>query len=177
MKMSLYEIDQKIDEAMDAIDWETGDILDEELADKLQDLKMDRREKLENIALYIIHLLQYREAVISEIRKLTGKKKVLDNKIDRLKKYLAEALGGDTIKTPRVNVTFRKSTSLVFSDNFDEEKFIKDFWDWDFIIKSYTIDKKGTRAHFREWSKLPKEKGVVNYHGIEEVVKQNIQIK
>ena len=176
MKLSLYEIDRKIEEALDAVDFETGEILDEELAEKLGGLEEDRDKKIQNIALYIIHLVQYQEAVVSEIRKLQGKQKVLGNKISRLKKYLASSIGeGEKYKFSNVDISWRKSSSIVQDDDLDLEQYAKEYpiLVAEEIVR--TLDKKKARIFFEEQAELTDTP--LFYDGISIVEKQNIQIK
>ena len=55
--MTLYEIDQKL---LDCIDLETGEILNEE---RLNELQMERNEKLEKVALWIKELKAEAETI------------------------------------------------------------------------------------------------------------------
>ena len=95
---ALYEINQDI---LDCVDMETGEILDTARLDALQ---MEREAKLEGVALWIKDMKAEAEAVKAEADKLNARKKALDNKIDSLKAWLLEALGGEKLKTPRCNV-------------------------------------------------------------------------
>ena len=95
---ALYEINQDI---LDCVDMETGEILDTARLDALQ---MEREAKLEGVALWIKDMKAEAEAVKAEADKLNARKKALDNKIDGLKAWLLEALGGEKLKTPRCNV-------------------------------------------------------------------------
>ena len=103
---ALYEIDQDI---LDCVDMETGEIID---FDKLNELQMERGEKLEGVALLVKDLKAEAEAVKAEADKLTTRKKALDNKIDGLKNWLLFALGGEKLKTPRCNVYQTHSTKV-----------------------------------------------------------------
>ena len=107
---ALYEINQDI---LDCVDMETGEILDTERLDALQ---MEREAKLEGVALWIKDMKAEAEAVKAEADKLTARKKALDNKIDGLKAWLLEALGGEKLKTPRCNVYHIHIRKLVVAD-------------------------------------------------------------
>lgn len=95
---ALYEIDQAI---LDCCDLETGEILDGE---KLTALQMEREAKLEGVALWVKDLKAEAAAVKEEADKLTARKKALDNKIDSIKAWLAAALNGEKLTTPRCKV-------------------------------------------------------------------------
>lgn len=95
---ALYEIDQAI---LDCVDLETGEILDAEALDALQ---MEREAKIEGVALWVKDLKVEADAVKAEADKLTTRKKALDNKIDAIKNWLAMALNGEKLRTPRCYV-------------------------------------------------------------------------
>lgn len=94
----LYEIDQAI---LDCVDLETGEILD---SAKLDALQMEREAKIEGVALWVKNLKVETDAVKAEADKLIARKKALDNKIDAIKNWLAMALNGEKLRTPRCYV-------------------------------------------------------------------------
>ena len=106
----LYEIDAAI---LEAVDQETGEILDVE---KLDALQLEREAKLEGVALWVKDLKAEAAAVKEEADKLTARKKALDNKIDGLKQWLLFALGGEKLKTARCNVYQTHSQKVVIDD-------------------------------------------------------------
>ena len=108
--MKLYEIDQAI---MDCIDMETGEIINEEL---LNDLQMERDEKIENVVLWIKELKAEAEALKAEKMAFAERQKVAENKMESLKKWLAYALNGEKFKTVRVSVTFRTTDKVEIAD-------------------------------------------------------------
>ena len=108
--MKLYEIDQAI---MDCIDMETGEIINEEL---LNDLQMERDEKIENLVLWIKELKAEAEALKAEKMAFAERQKVAENKMESLKKWLAYALNGEKFKTVRVSVTFRTTDKVEIAD-------------------------------------------------------------
>ena len=176
MKLSLYEIEQKLEQALDAIDWATGEILDEELADKIGGLKVAREEKIHNIALYIIKLVRYGDMVKAEIVKLTGMKKSNDNKVSSLKKFLASFLNdGEKFKFSNATIGWRKSSSIVIDEGLDLELYADEYPG--LVSKEIVriLDKKKAKLFFEEVAKVD---GVpLFYDGIHIVEKQNIQIK
>lgn len=108
--MNLYEIKQSIQEAIDkCIDMETGEIINPELLDNLNEQLNIKRE---NIALYIKNLVADSKAIDEEIKNLTARKKSINNKIDWLKQYLANDLQGNKFETAKVVVSFRKSKAV-----------------------------------------------------------------
>lgn len=103
---SLYEINQQL---LDTIDLDTGEIIDTHKFDQLQ---LERNEKLENVALWYKNLLSEAAAYKAEKDVFADKQKRAEAKADSLKKYLDSALNGSKFETVKVNVSYRKSTSV-----------------------------------------------------------------
>ena len=110
MSMSLYSIDQAI---LALVDPETGEIMDGEAFDQLQ---MEREAKLEGIACWVKNLTAEAKAIREEEKVLAERRKACENKAERLKDYLAEALGGEKFVTAKCAVTFRKTSSVEITD-------------------------------------------------------------
>lgn len=118
--MTLYEIDQKL---LDCIDLETGEILNEE---RLNELQMERNEKLEKVALWIKELNAEADALKAEKQAFADRQKAAENKAGSLKKWLANALAGEKFKTTKVMVSFRKTKSVEVADIFAlDENYVK----------------------------------------------------
>ena len=118
--MTLYEIDQKL---LDCIDLETGEILNEE---RLNELQMERDEKVEKVALWIKELKAEAEALKAEKQSFADRQRAAENKIESLKKWLADALNGEKFKTTKVAVSFRKTKSVEVADIFAlDENYVK----------------------------------------------------
>ena len=115
----LYEINQDI---LDCIDDESGEILDTK---KLDALQMEREAKLEGVALWIKDMRAEAAAVDEEAKKLTARKKALENKIDGLKNWLRFALGGEKLKTPRCNVYYQHNTKVNVIDEQSVTNYIQ----------------------------------------------------
>lgn len=109
---SLYEIDNSI---LECIDSETGEIID---IDRLSKLQIEREQKLENIALWYKNLLSDAEQYKAEKKAFEEKERKARAQADSLKNYLDNALQGVPYKSARVNVTYRKSDSVVIDDIF-----------------------------------------------------------
>ena len=107
---SLYEINQEL---LNCIDLETGEIID---TDKFDALQIDRNEKLENVALWYKNLLSEAVAFKAEKDVFAEKQKRAEAKADSLKKYLDGALNGSKFNTVKVDITYRKSTSVEVVD-------------------------------------------------------------
>ena len=111
--MTLYEIDQAIiDTYENAVDQETGEIIDAELWDAYDQLQEDREQKIENIGLYIKNLESDADAIKEEAKKLTLRAKLAENKAERLRGYLQHSLAGEKFNTPRLSVSYRKSQKV-----------------------------------------------------------------
>lgn len=111
--MTLYEIVKELRDFEFEIDEETGEILN---ADELDNLQLDRDEKIENICLFIKNLKADIESYKAEKDSFAQKEKAAKNKADRLTKYLESMLGGETFKSIRASVTYRKSESVECED-------------------------------------------------------------
>ena len=114
--MKLYEIDQAI---LALVDPETGEILDYEA---FSELKMKREEKIEGMALWHKNLTAEAAAIRSEEVNLATRRKSLEQKAERLKRYLTDLLSGEKFSTGRVECNFRKSKSVEIQD---EAEFIR----------------------------------------------------
>lgn len=110
MALNIYEINQAI---LDLVDPETGEIMDYEAFDRLQ---MERETKLENVACWIKNLTAEGAALRAEEVALAERRKVLERKSERLKKYLADALNGEKFQTAKCYVSFRKTAKVEVTD-------------------------------------------------------------
>ena len=110
MALNIYEINQAI---LDLVDPETGEILDGEAFDQLQ---MEREAKLENVACWIKNLVAEGAAIRAEEVNLAERRKAVERKVERLKKYLGDALNGEKFQTAKCAVTFRKTTKVEVTD-------------------------------------------------------------
>ena len=104
--MTIYEIDERIAELVDP---ETGELLDYEAFAALQ---MEREAKIENMALWYKDLIADAKKIREEEKALAERRKSAEAKAERLKGYLDTALAGESYKSAKVAVTYRKSTAL-----------------------------------------------------------------
>lgn len=107
---TLYEINSAI---LDCCDMETGEILDFE---RLEQLQLEKEQKIEGVALYIKNLDAEAAALKAEEAALAERRKAKENKAKRLKEYLTNALAGQKFETARVRLSFRSSTKVEISD-------------------------------------------------------------
>lgn len=115
--MTLYEIDSAL---TDLVDVETGEVLDIE---EFEALEMERNQKIEGMALWIKNLKAEAEAIKNEEQALATRRRADENKVERLKNYIAFIMHGESLKTPRVAISYR-NTPVVKVD--DEAGFV----DW-----------------------------------------------
>lgn len=111
--MNLYEIDKAI---LACIDPETGELLDEAA---LTDLQMERTQKIKNVALWLKNLNASAAAYKAERDAFDERMKQALKKAESLKRYLADALGGEKFVTDECAVSFRRSAAVTV---FDEDK-------------------------------------------------------
>lgn len=157
--MNLYEIKQEFEKAIEeCVDMETGEIIN---PTRLDELNMVLTDKQENVALYIKNLSAEVKAIDEEAKNLTNRKRVLNNKVEGLKKYLADNLEGHKFETAKVVVSFRKSEQLEINST---EHIPTEY----LISQEPKIDKVALK-------KSIKQGAVIN--GVQIITKQNIQIK
>lgn len=111
MKMTLYEIDQRIDELFDP---ETGEIFDIEA---LEALEMARHDKIANVGCLIKNIEAMNDAIKKEIDTLTARKKAGENTVERLKKYALEATGGAKFEDARCRISFTTRDKVEIEPN------------------------------------------------------------
>jgi gamma-glutamylcysteine synthetase len=128
--MSLYEIDRTI---LSLVDPETGEILD---GDALEQLQMEREAKLENVACWIKNLTAEGAAIRAEEVNLAERRKAVERKIERLKKYLADALDGEKFQTAKCAVSFRKTSKVEITDAECVAKWCEDSGLFDLVVYS-----------------------------------------
>ena len=97
---SLYEINQSILNCVEVepgttVNMETGEVIDLE---KLSLLKMERSEKIRNIALWIKNLKADAKALKEEKEGFYKRQKAAENKAAQLESYLANVLDGEKVK-------------------------------------------------------------------------------
>lgn len=117
--MNIYEIDKAIEELIaSSIDPETGELVIED--DTLDNLQMERTAKVENLALYIKNNAALAAGIRQEEASLADRRRAIERKVDRLKRYLDYVLDGQKFTTEKVACTFRKSDSVEISPEFIE---------------------------------------------------------
>ncbi len=119
---SLYEIDSNIqafiDGMLDATD-ENGEIIGEIDYQALEALQAERREKLENIALYMKNLSAEAAAIKDEEDALKKRRERIERKCERLGVYLAQSMvnnNEDKLESAKCSVKIRTSKSTEIDD-------------------------------------------------------------
>lgn len=133
--MTIFDIDGNIRSLLTQMEEqmeETGEISDE-LMNDLSDLKAEKDEKIEAIALYYKEKAAEASAIDEEAKKLTERARVAKNKAESLKGFLSTILtmdGQEKFETSRVKVSYRKSESVKIEGD-----------DWMNIPKKYVTKK------------------------------------
>jgi hypothetical protein len=153
---NLYEIDQGI---LACIDLDTGEVID---PDRLENLQMERSQKIENVCLWVKNLLSDAEAIKAEKDALADREAKCRKKADDLKKWLAFALEGQKFSTARCAVSFRRSEKV---EVLDEDR----------IPRAYMVE----TVSYKPDKQLIKEvlKDGQEISGCRLVESQNVQIK
>lgn len=110
MNMSLYHIDQELE---NLIDQETGEVLD---FDAFEALQMARDAKIEGVLCWTKNLAAEAKAIREEEKELAERRKAMESKREKLLAYAERALGGAAFQTARCAVTYRKSTAVEITD-------------------------------------------------------------
>lgn len=107
--MTIYQIDEAI---LGCIDPDTGEVD----ADKLEELTLQREQKVENIACWIKNLISDAKALKDEKKAIDDRIKAKESKAESLKRYLETVLDGQKFETPKCAITFRKTQSVNIND-------------------------------------------------------------
>lgn len=150
--MTLYEIEDAI---LACVDQDTGEIIDPEALTALQ---MERDRKLENVALWVKDLRAEAEAIGNEVKALTARKKAAENKADRLKEWLGEALGGEIFKTSKVRISYTHNSRLNVIDEQSVVNYIQTHYQEPEQFLSYKlpdIRKDAVKAEIKSGADIP----------------------
>ncbi len=111
--MNLYNINKKI---LECIDEDTGEILNEELFDKL---RLKKEKKIESIALLIKNLKAEAICYKEEAENFLNRKKRAEKLAENLTKYLDNILLGKSFKTTLTEINYRKSKQVYIEDELN----------------------------------------------------------
>lgn len=163
--MRLYEINAALEELLNQVDPETGELVCD--MDALEALSIEREEKLEGLALYCKNLTAEAEAIRNEEKALAERRRSLENKAERAKGFLAEQLSGEKFSTPKVAVSYRTSKAVEITDE-------ESFWAYAFKHPGFIrqkqpeADKTAIGAALKNGQEIP---------GAELIEKLNMSIK
>lgn len=152
---TLYEINSAL---LECVDEETGEVID---FDRLNELLMERDDKIEKVALWIKELDALAVSIKAERDALDKRMKSAENKAKSLRDWLGNALDGQKFETAKVRVSFRKSESTEIDENVLDKKWFRE-------KTSYTPDKTAIKNAIKAGQTV---------EGARIVVSQNIQIK
>lgn len=111
------------------VDEETGEIDEEKVAKRINELNLNLDEKVDNIACYIKNTRALAEQIKAEKNVLAERQKRLENRAERLEEYLLACLTSAEIKkveTARNYVKYTTSYPLkVFDETAIPEEYIK----------------------------------------------------
>jgi hypothetical protein len=151
---TLFEIKKDI---LDCIDMETGEIIN---ADKLEQLQMDKHEKLRNIAFVAINATADIAAYKEQEKRFKAKRTAAEKTLAWAKETLAHELDGQKMKEAEFTVSYRQSEAIEIDDGADIPP--------EFLTMNPVIDKMSLKAALKEGAVIS---------GCRLVQKQNIQIK
>ncbi len=151
---TLFEIKKDI---LDCIDMETGEIIN---ADKLEQLQMDKHEKLRNIAFVAINATADIAAYKEQEKRFKAKRTAAEKTLAWAKETLARELDGQKMKEAEFTVSYRPSEAIEIDEGADIPP--------EFLNMNPVIDKMSLKAALKEGAVIS---------GCRLVQKQNIQIK
>jgi len=164
--ITLYEIEEAYENMLSqAIDEETGE-LKLEFEKQFDELTELREKKIINTGLYIKNIKSYIDALKTEEDSLKKRRQVAKNAYERLKQYLSNVLDGEQIKTPQIEIKWRKSKRVEQTPDFDIDAIEKTFPKLIRIKKE--LDKTAAKKEIE---------GGVGITGLKLIETQNIQIK
>lgn len=151
--MTLYEIDKAILTLLDegfnyTVDEETGEVTFDDRSAELEQLQIDRAEKLEAVALYIKTLDALAEDIKAEEMALKKRREAREKKADNLRQYLGNSLttaNEEGFETAKVRVSFRKSQAVIVDEEKLDKAFIKET-----VKTTYAPDKTAIKKAIKE---------------------------
>lgn len=162
--MNLFEINQKYFDILNMTD-EDG-CLSEAAFAALEEIQGEEIRKIENVALFIKDTEGFANAIRNEEKALAARRKVYENKVERLKKYLSDYLlakDKPKFETQRVALSFRRSEKV---NIFDQDAIIANYPE--FTTTEIKVKAADVMAAIKAGQTIP---------GAEIVENQNLQIK
>lgn len=161
--MKLYEIEQGLRALIEGtlekiVDMETGEVF---TVDNLENLQLVKEEKLEGCAVVYKELKADAEALATEIKTLQERKNRILKKQEWLADYMAMALNGEKLKTPKCTISYRKSESVELTGNIEEVPS-------EYCKTKVELDKTAVKKAIKEGIEVP---------GCNLISKMNMQVK
>lgn len=159
--MTIYEIDARIQEILMRTDEETGELPEDAVAELIT-LGETREMKVENAACLIVNLTAEAKAIREQEVTLAQRRHSLENRVERIKRYLEYATDGEPFSSSRVQVKYTKSTAVEVNE---------DFWEFapdDYIRTKKEPDKTAIKDALKAGKVIP---------GAELVERKTIQVK
>lgn len=122
---TLYDIMSEMDFLEgNLIDEETGEI-DEEIFDRLENLQIEKDQKIESIACIIKSDRADAKSIKTEADSLKRRATSLENTADRLERWLDQILDGEKFETSRCRIGFRRTQSVsILDENVIPDEFV-----------------------------------------------------
>ena len=121
---TLYEINEQIEMLTEQlVDSETGEI-NEEVMEQLEQLNIDRSEKIEACGIIMKQLASEINAIKEEESALKARRTAKANRHDRIGEYVKQTLKGEKFETAKVAFSYRKSEKVEITD----ESIVPDEW-------------------------------------------------
>ena len=117
--MTLYDIDTSIADILAMLEPDETGLLPEncdELFAKLEELDLQRKTKLENVAKFVLNVRSEIASLKAEEQRLAGRRKVLENKEKSLMQYLDNACMGQKTNLGVATLSYRKSERVEVTD-------------------------------------------------------------
>lgn len=114
--MRLYEIDPKIEELTEQmIDAETGEV-NEDILKQIQELQMEKQDKIESIACYVKDLKAYLLNLKAEKESIEAKSNIAEKKVERLTNVLYFIMPEKNFSTSKVEINKKITESTIVDD-------------------------------------------------------------
>lgn len=117
--MTLYEIDTAIYNILSALEPDETGLMPEnsdQLYEELQKLDMQRQQKLENVAKYVLNVRSEIAVLKAEEERLENRRKTLENKQKSLMQYLDNACQGQKTNLGVATLSYRKAERVEVTD-------------------------------------------------------------
>lgn len=146
--MTIFQISKEIEDLLDTVD-ENGEISEESIS-KVMELQQAKDEKLENTACWIVNLKAEAKALREQEIILAERRQALERKIERVSRFLQDALGGEKLANEsRVCVSYRKTKVADYDDDFID--WCMDNMKTEFLsFKDPTVDRVALKNYLKE---------------------------